>query len=103
MTDGASTWRKSILVTSDYGAETPIWVDRALLTDLTPLGISPHLRDALVAWQRDFEEHFRPTFSWDSPAAKAAYAEAGPILLDRLRRALPNVSVELDLWPVSEA
>jgi hypothetical protein len=95
-------WRHPIELSNDYAAETPIWVDGGLLVDLDRLGISGHLQDSLIAWQRHFEEHFRPLLAWDSPQSRAAYAEAGPVLLDRLRRALPHVEVTLDMWPLNE-
>lgn len=95
-------WRRPIELSNDYAAETPIWVDGGLLVDLDLLGIDQHLQDSLIAWQRHFEEHFRPLLAWDSRESRAAYAQGGPVLLDRLRRALPHVEVTLNMWPLGE-
>lgn len=93
-------WRYPLLLASDYGADTPIWIDGALLLDLDRLGIDEQLRTDLIGWQRTFEEHFTPTLAWDGPEPRRRYAEQGPALVDRLRTALPDVPVEIDLWPL---
>lgn len=102
MSQTRSQWRRSIELSNDYAAETPIRVDGGLIVDLDLLGIDQHLRGSLVAWQRHFEEHFRPLLAWDSPQSRTAYTQAGPVLLDRLRRALPQVEITLSTWPLGE-
>lgn len=93
-------WRRPLQLASDYAADTPVWVDGGLLLDLDQLGIDEQLQADLIAWQRVFEEHFRPTLAWDGPEPRARYAEQGPVLLDRLRTALPGVTIGIDLWPL---
>jgi hypothetical protein len=93
-------WRRSLKLASDYAADTPIWVDGGLLRNLDQLGIDKQLQADLIAWQLLFEEHFRPTLAWDGPEPRAQYAEQGPVLLNRLRIALPDVGIEIDLWPL---
>ena len=93
-------WRHPLQLASDYGADTPIWINGALLLDLDRLGIDEQLQSDLIGWQRIFEEHFTPTLAWDGPEPRSRYAEQGPALLDRLRTALPGVPIEIDLWPL---
>ena len=93
-------WRRPLQLASDYAADTPVWVDGGLLLDLDQLGIDEQLQADLISWQRTFEEHFRPALAWDGPGPRTRYAEQGPVLLSRLRSALPGVTVEIDLWPL---
>ncbi|WP_432577362.1 hypothetical protein [Kineococcus esterisolvens] len=106
-TDPAATkrpWQGPLTLSSDYAAETPLWDENGtLLGDLSVLGISEHLQQALIRWQQNFERHFRPTCAWDSREARTAYAEQAPLLLEQLRHELPQAPVEVDLWPLDAA
>jgi hypothetical protein len=93
----------SLCLMTDYGAGTPLWIGGENLSDLEPLNLGPHLVRSLLSWQHHFDEHFlydrEP--SWDRPASRDWYAQEGARLHERLRRALPDIQVTLDLWPVT--
>ena len=91
-----------LLLMSDHGAPTPVWVDRStVLSDLARLGLSAHLAAALHAWQAHFDEHFSPLRAWDCEDDRQWYLEEGEVLRDRLSRALGGCEVVVDLWPGS--
>ena len=95
-------WSSQCLMT-DYGASTPLWVGSRNLSDLEPLHLRPHLVRSLFVWQHYFDEHFlhdqEP--SWDNAVSRDWYAQEGVRLHECLRRALPDIQVSVDLWPVT--
>jgi hypothetical protein len=94
-------------VMSDWGCESPVWTlvedGHWAVVDADTLPIPSHLRGSLLAWQRHFEDHFRMDGGWDRPSNADWYRKTGNELADRLRRAIPDAHVELDIWPVTAA
>lgn len=91
----------------DYAAPTPLWeIARdgggvLSVEHLTTLGLTDHLITGLVDWQRFFDAHFSSTRPhWDSPGSAERFGSRGKRLHDRLTRALPDVQITLDLWPL---
>ncbi len=92
---------------TDYGVVYPISdADGEVATEdevLRVAGrpITPRLADALLAWQRLFDEHFHWERGWCSVAARDEYATEAPRLRDHLQTELSrDVDVVLDLWPL---
>jgi hypothetical protein len=84
---------------NDWEADTPVWVAKGqLLTDLSVLGLSPALNQALLAWQAHFMSEFGMDGQWSSPQARQRHADEAERLVIRLRASLPRVSVTCDLW-----
>ncbi len=92
---------------SDYGVVYPVWdadgevaaKDGVLRVAGTP--ITQRLADALLEWQRLFDEHFHWERGWCTVAARDEYATQAPRLRDHLQAELArDVDVVLDLWPL---
>ena len=84
----------------EYAARTPLWVRGGNLADLTSLDLPTELADDLIAWQQHFHDHFSITRwpNWDSREAAEWHAAEGPRLYERLRRALPERDIALNMW-----
>jgi hypothetical protein len=91
-------------LSSDYGAEWPLWSDGEGMVDPTAHGVPAALCAELRAWQALFDAGFDPDSGWRSGSVERQYARRAIDLLRRLQAELgADVTVSLDLWPLADA
>ena len=91
-------------LSSDYGAEWPLWSDRAGMVDPADHGVPADLCADLRAWQALFDADFDPYSGWRSGSVEQQYAHMSIDLLRRLQSELgADAVVSLDMWPLSNA
>ena len=95
---------RRLTLSSDYGAEWPLWSDRDGMVDPTAHGVPADLCADLRAWQGLFDADFDPDSGWRSGSVEQQYARTAIDLLRRLQSQLgADVAVSLDMWPLSDA
>ncbi len=95
----SNTGPLSVTLGVDYRAPSPLWIGGGNVADLTRLHLAVDLVSDLIAWQRHFDAHFSIMRwpNWDSREAAEWHAAEGPRLYERLRRALPERDIALNM------
>jgi hypothetical protein len=93
---------RRLRLSSDYGAEWPLWSDREGITDPAAYGVPADVCADLRAWQDLFDTGYDPDSGWRSDSIEQQYAHQAIDLLRRLESTLEaDVTVTLDLWPLA--
>ncbi|WP_423446832.1 hypothetical protein AABM36_01310 [Kocuria sp. KSNUG] len=83
---------------NEYGCNWPFWAEDGLLEqDHFPL--PPDLTQDVLAWTRNFNQHFDHEKGWPTEEQRDASHREGERLAERVQDAVgPGITIELDLW-----
>jgi len=84
-----------VSLSPDYLCELPLWG-----CNWWDLHLSPGLLNALADWQANFDAGYDPKTGWRDDQTRESWKKEAARLTERLRYALPNVEVHVDLWPL---
>ena len=98
--DGHARAREMTVVRleNDYGCPWPLWNDVGPM-EPGEIDLPAALSARLVAWAREFDEHFHWENGWDSRDLSEPHAREGRALRDELAAHLgPGYDVRLRVW-----
>ncbi|MDA4827769.1 hypothetical protein [Kocuria rhizophila] len=83
---------------NEYGCNWPFWGEDGLLEqDHFPL--PPDLTQDVLAWTRNFNQHFDHEKGWPTAEQRETSRREGERLAERVQDAVdPGITIELDLW-----
>ena len=85
---------------NEYGCSWPFWGEEGLL-DQENFPLPPELTRDVLAWTRNFKQHFDHERGWPTPEQREASRCEGERLAERVRDAVgPEVTIDLHPWEV---
>ncbi|MFL0422260.1 MULTISPECIES: hypothetical protein [Kocuria] len=83
---------------NEYGCNWPFWGEDGLLGQ-EDFPLPPELTRDVLAWTRNFNQHFDHDKGWPTPVQREANRREGEQLAKRVQGAVgPEVIIDLDLW-----
>lgn len=87
---------------NEYSVDWPLWDEDGLCAVGTP-SLSPRLESEVLAWARDFSEHYDIEAGWPTEAAARSHERQGRRLLLLVERELPvGDDVVLGYWETNK-
>ena len=83
---------------NDYGCPWPFWGEEGLL-DEEKFQLPPDLTADVLAWTRNFNEHFDDEQGWPTAEQREAHRREGERLVERVQNAVgPAIRIDYDAW-----
>lgn len=92
------TTTPTIRMFNEYGCPWPFWGGGGLL-DEEDFPLPPDLTADILAWTRNFDEHFDPFEGWPTKEQCEAHRREGEQLAERVQDAVgPGITIDFDAW-----
>ena len=92
------TERASLVLTCDYGADSPLWLEEGLV-DSEDFALPQRLAERLRAWVIAFDADFDVDRGWRSEEVKAKFEAVGDLLRDEVQAAVGDrFVVRTEYW-----
>lgn len=92
------TTTSTIRMFNDHGCPWPFWGEEGLL-DEEDFQLPPDLTADILAWTRNFDEHFDPVEGWPTKEQCEAHRREGEQLAERVQDAVgPGITIDFDAW-----
>ncbi|RKQ35027.1 hypothetical protein C1C97_007055 [Kocuria tytonis] len=83
---------------NEYGCSWPFWGEDGLLNE-EDFQLPPDLTADILAWTRNFNQHFDYEKGWPTAEQREAHRREGERLAGRVQDAVgPGVTIHLNMW-----